>query len=128
MISSQNSEAARRDGKCFVETKLRGEVCDRILQQLRGVLMTPGFWVFQIRVKIIEGVANFLGELLVLQPRAQFLLRYFVQDGDAVVIKILPGARGKLREDFQRVLVPRAPQIGGQAMQSINEFADFSLW
>ena len=48
-----------------------------------------------------------------------------MQDGDGVVIEILPAARGKFLKDFLRFLVPGPPEIAGKLVQPVDQFRHF---
>ena len=77
-----------------MKAELGGKIRDRILEQLRRVLAAPGFFLVEIRFKVMQDRARMTLEIGVLQVHAQFVFRHLMQDGDGVVIEILPAARG----------------------------------
>src|SRR5665213_560468 len=96
VVAGEDSEAARRNRQRFVETKFRRKIGDRILVQLRRVLVSPGVLVVQVAFKIAQHRADAVGETGFLQMHAQFVFRDLAQHGHRVVKEILPAARREL--------------------------------
>ena len=97
----------------------------RILFQSRGLLTAPGVLFVHVGVEIREDLAHASGEIGILQTDAQFVIGDFAQDGDGVVIKVLPATRGQFGKDFLRALIPRPPEIVGEAIQACDKLSCF---
>ena len=100
MITRENAEATRGDRQTFVQAEFGAEVGDRVLLQLWGVFRAPGFLIVNVTIETANDRSNAFGEFRILQPGAKFRFGNFVQDGDSVMVEILPAAGGKFVEKF----------------------------
>ncbi len=89
------------------------------------MLAAPCVFVCHVGVEILEDFADAAGEIGVLQTDAQFVVGNFAEDGDGVVVKVLPAARRQLGEEFLGALVPGPPEIVGQAVEAGDNFGCF---
>src|SRR5207248_1692354 len=113
MITSEHAQAARSDGQRLVKTKFSTEISDWILRQGWGVISRPRIFFSEISFEIVQYMAHALGEIRILQAHAQFVIGNFVQNGDGIMIKVLPPTRREFLEDFLCFLVPGPPKISG---------------
>ena len=125
VVARQDAEAARRNRQRLVETELGGKIGDRILVQLRRVLVPPRVLLVEIRLEIVQHGAGVRLEARLLQMHAQFVIRHLAQNGDGVVKQVLPAARRQFLEQILRLLVPRPPQIVRELVQARDQFVQF---
>ena len=82
-------------------------------------------WFVEIGVEIAEHGARVAFKIGVLQVHAQLVIRHFAQDGDGIMIKILPAARREFLKQILRLLVPAPPQVAGQFVEIGDQFVQF---
>src|SRR5690242_3119204 len=114
MIACQHAETAGGDRQSLMETELSGEIGYRILQQTWSVLLTPRPWAIHVSVKCAQHIPYALGEVLILEPHPQFVIRHFAENGDRIVVEILPATRREFLKDILCFLVPGPPKIMGK--------------
>ena len=105
-----------------METELGGKIGDRMLGEGGHVLPAPGVLVRHVGIEIPQHLAHAAGELRVLQAHAQLVIGNFAQDGDGIVIEVLPAAGGEFLENLLRPLVPGPPEVVGQTVEVSDEF------
>ena len=120
VVAGQHPQAAGRDRQRRVKAELRAKVGYRALSQAGRVLRRPRVGRVQIGVELLEYPLHATVEFLVEQPHTQFLVRQFPQHRHGVVVEIAPRARRQLLEHILRILVPRPPQVAGEAVHASN--------
>jgi hypothetical protein len=108
-----------------MKSKFCRKIRDGIFVEFGRMMVRPGLFVREVGMKIIQNGAGAGGKMAVLQARAQFLLRHFAQNGDGIMIKILPAARREFVKEILRLLIPAPPEIAGQFVQARDQSIQF---
>ena len=86
----------------------------------------PGVLPAHIRIKNLQDVPDALRENRILQAHVQLVFGNVLQNGDRIVIKILPAARGQLLKNLLAFLVPGPPQVFGEPLQPRQQVRVFT--
>ncbi len=127
MVGRKDAQSARSDGQGFVEAELGAEVGHRPLQEVGRVLATPGLVLVEVSVEGGQNLTNAGGEGGVEQSDLELVSRDFVQDGDRIVVEVLPGPRREVLEQLLGRRVPGPPQVPGQAVQPRRQDLDLAV-
>ena len=119
VIARQDSQTSGGNRQTFMEAELGAEVGHRTRQQRWRMLSAPGILLIKICLEIPQDIAHPLSELMVLQPHPEFVIGNFMENGDRIVIEILPASRREFLENFLGVLVPCPPEVPCQPMQTL---------
>ena len=125
VVAGEDAEAARRNRQRLVKAELGGKIGDRIVLQLRRVLVSPGVFFVEIRLETVQHGAGARLKARLLQMHAQFVIRHLAQNGHGVVKQVLPGARRQFLKQILRFLVPRPPQIMREPVQARDQLVQF---
>ena len=125
MIAGKCPEPPGGDGQGFVESKLGAEIRNRFADELRGVLSRPGFLGGQVMIEIRQNLLHPNREGRVLEANPKFVRGQFVENGNGVVVKVLPATRGEIVEEFLRILVPAPPEVASEPMEAGDEILQF---
>ena len=118
VIARQHAQTAGGNGQRLVKCKLGREIRHRIRAESGSMEMAPRLGVAQVGVEIAEHPSDARGKGGVHEADLEFVTREFVQDGDGVMIEILPAPRGEFAEEVLGFLIPAPPEVAGQAQQA----------
>ena len=93
MVASQNAQTAGRDRQCFVQAKFCGKICDSPFSEIWSFSGDPSVLTIQIRLKLGQDISYALGIVRLHQSSAEFGVRHFMQNGNWVMVDILPSTR-----------------------------------
>ena len=93
MVPSQNAQTAGRDRQCFVQAKFCGKICDSPFSEIWSFSGDPSVLTIQIRLKLGQDISYALGIIRLHQSSAEFGVRHFMQNGNWVMVDILPSTR-----------------------------------
>src|SRR5436190_21533362 len=125
MITCEHSQAARSDRERLMKTELRREIGYGLASERWGIFLRPRLLVRYISLERAQYLAHVLRKIWILQASAEFRIRNFVQDGNGIVVKVLPPAWGEFLENLLRPLLPSPPNIPSQFIQAHRQFGQF---
>ena len=84
----------------------------------------PGLFPGHVILEPGQDISDAGGEGGIEQADTELVIGQLMEDGDGVVVQVLPGARRQLVEKLLGIMVPGPPQVVRQAIQALGQCFD----
>ncbi len=109
MVAGKDAQTTGGNRQGFMKAEFSGEIGDGPFEQLGGILAAPGVLFPHVGVEHGDHAADTVGELGFLQANPQLVVGDLMQDGDGVVVKVLPATGRKVMKKILGFLIPCPP-------------------